>query len=177
MESNLSQQLESLIRQIAKDEFLLLMNIPSGTGSISSQSNTQSIPLNNIIFHKIGWLKGGKSLHLLYALFISYGFITCSPTLFKAHFLGSEANTERIVWLTHLKFLVYIFDRLMAVKFIPENRNFHQLIAENFLDKKGKMLKRGSLRSSLNEVRSSKMDQTIEDLLTQLINPTTNYNQ
>jgi hypothetical protein len=169
MEKNFAQQFERLIRQITRDELLLLINSSSCKGVIPLLNTFQAKPIKNKITSKLGWLKGEKSLLLFYNLLFSYGFISCGYDSFKPNFLGSDTNTESIVWIAPIKHLVYIFDRLMADKFIPENRNIHLLLSEHFLDKKGEMLGRGSLRTSLNNVRSSKKNQAIEDLLDKLL--------
>jgi len=165
MDSNLSQQLFSILRQIAREEFILLINEQTETGISIPQIQYPQIPTQTIITSKIGWLKGNNSLLRLYETILTHGFIACDFETFRAHFIGTEITTEFIAWHSDITQLVYLFNQLKEEGFIPKHKNPHKLLEEHFLNRQGNHLNSRSLRSSLNNVRNNKPIKIIENII------------
>lgn len=156
------------IRQIIQEEFLLLITKRSKSNLENSHYFGSEIPKRLTISSKIGWLKDASILLRLYTYLISHGFIACDFEFFKAHFIHNKGTSEPIIWLSNTNRLVYLFDQLFLEKFIPELKNVHQLLKEHFVDKRGKKLKNGCLRSSLNQIRNNNRMKIIDDIIVQL---------
>jgi hypothetical protein len=168
MELELSRQLENIIRQITRNEIDMkdagynVRNVTRGY-----KLNVFTAPTKNIA-NNIGWLKPEPVFKRLYDQLLSNGFIACTCESFKKHFLGTGEPSEKLIWHTETKLLVYLFDQLTLGKFIPKHRNFHLLLSNHFLDVRNRILKNGTLRSSLNQVRNNKRILIIESIVNEL---------
>lgn len=165
MDSKLSDQLFSVLRQIAREEFILLINEQSNNGLNIPHIHSSQIPTLKITTSKFGWIKENNSLLKLYEILLNHGFITCDFEAFRSHFIGTEITTEYIGWHSEITQLVYLFNQLQVEAFIPKHKNPHLLLQEHFLNKHGNNLKNKSLRSSLNNVRNNKPIKIIENII------------
>lgn len=159
---------EENIRQIARDEFISLLQKQTENGLNSEPFSSSILSKQTPINSKIGWLKGEGTLLKFYNLLIAHGYIACDFEIFRFHFIEGKGIIEPVMWLSYTKRLVYLFDLLSSYKFIPECTTVHQLLKEHFVDRQGQKLKNGSLRSSLNQVRNDKRIQIIENIILQL---------
>jgi hypothetical protein len=155
MQENLSHQLHSLLRQLIKEEIEIYMK------NEGSPSESASVILSKpaCIF---GWRKPKEKLNKLYSELLSRGFIGCSYDAFEAIFLGKP---EPINWLSTLRNLVYIFNRLVYMDAIHKKDNFHLLLAQNFLNKYNQKLNTDTLKTTLSRTISDPPENDLEKII------------
>ncbi len=152
MKQNLSQQLENIIRLIARNEVNLIL-------------------MKAISISKIGWLKSEISLKLFFTLLIRNKLIACEWHFFKSHFTDNDIINGNIVWKSNLNELVILFQYLRDNNIIPTVPNHHQLLQEHFLDRYGNRLKPMSLRVLLEKgISTPEREVIIENIITELNN-------
>ena len=152
MQENYSNPIDALLRQLVKEEvesYLSKLTFPDGSISIKS-------------FEIFGWRKPREKLKKFYNELLSRGFIGCQYESFEAIFLG---NPEPINWLSSTKNLVYIFNRLVYFDIIYKKKNFHLLLAQNFLDKHNQKLNTDSLKTTLCRVISVHSGGDLDDII------------
>jgi hypothetical protein len=155
MQENLSYQLQILLRQIVKEEIEIYMKNEGFL--LASTSITLSPPA--CIF---GWQKPKEKLNKLYSELLSRGFIGCSYDAFEAIFLGKP---EPINWLSTLRNLVYIFNRLVYTGAISKKDNFHLLLAQNFLNKYNQKLNTDTLKTTLSRTLNDPPENDLEKII------------
>jgi hypothetical protein len=168
MDPKLAIQLESVIRQIVREEVALLMSNQSAFDRPGTEIQCSGdIPME-VISNKIGWLKGEKALIKFHETLISYGFLVCKFEFFKMHFIGTQIPVKKINWNTHTKRLIYLFDQLIAYKYIPDNDEPHNLLRMHFIDVRGNDLVNERLRTSLNDIRNNKPIKIIDNIISEI---------
>lgn len=121
----------------------------------------------------IGWLKNEKALEVLYNLLKKNEYIICDFEYFNNLFYGKSSQQDKIVWQANLNELVYLIARLREEGIIPQHKNPHVLLKENFIDKYNKPLKPGSLRSLLEKgIRNSKRIALLDNIINNLLSDT-----
>ena len=124
-----------------------------------------SIP-ESLIIKKIGWLKGETTLNAFYNSLIKHKFISCNFELFRIHFEGTEQPKAKTIWQANLNELAFLFSRLREEGIIPLCKNPHLLLQEIFLDKYGKPIKAGSLRTLLEKgISNGKRKEVIDKII------------
>lgn len=157
MENNTLQLLSENFRKILREEINAMFNERFENG-IPFQKVTPDIPIPTSINNsKLGWPKSEEILIVLFNLLSAYTFISCDLEVFKSHFIGKGHILECIQWHTNANRLVYLFAQLMETGFIQEFTNHHVILSNHFIDKNGKRFNPKTLRSLLNQARTSRM--------------------
>ncbi|HKR04785.1 MAG TPA: hypothetical protein VJY62_09115 [Bacteroidia bacterium] len=151
MQEDLSHQLHNLLRQIVKEEIENYMKSSSDSAIIEYKPAC--------IF---GWRKTEEKLNKFHTELLSRGFIACSYETFEAIFLGTP---EPINWLSTLRNLVYIFNRLVYIDAINKKENFHLLLAQNFLNKYNQKLNTNTLKTTLSRTISDPPENDLEKII------------
>ena len=170
MNLNYAKQFDAYIRQIARDE----MQLQLSTQLIQKSSNTQKLYSTNIIRTPqtalFGWRRDKRILPELHDLIYNSAFITCGVDDFINHFYGSSENLKPITWFSQINMLALLTNLLMGSTFINDVNDIHVLTANHFIDKEGKKISAGNLRSSLSKIsHDSKGFKIIDDIIKKLI--------
>lgn len=71
---------------------------------------------------------------------------------FEPYFIKNGVTARKMKWRKDTYVLVYLFDKFWN-KTVYSKKGLYGMLMENFLDKKGKVLKYGDLRSLLNKYK------------------------
>jgi hypothetical protein len=154
MQNENVNQLDHALRQLIREEIQLYFRD-------SDESDIKKIP-RNLSVSIFGWRKSKEKLKRFYYELLSRGFINSSYEDFEPIFLG---NPKPIYWLSSLKNLVYIFDRLIFIDAINKKENFHVLLVRNFLNGKNQHLNANTLKSTLNRIKNGKTSKELDTII------------
>lgn len=152
--------------------------------ALVEQVNTDPTPLKELLINllestpksdyiNIAWLKNEKALEILHNLLKKNEYIICDFEYFKNLFYGKSSQQDKIAWQANLNELVYLIARLREEGIIPQHKNPHVLLKENFVDKYNKPLKPSSLRSLLEKgIRNLKRIALLDNIINNLLSDT-----
>ena len=167
MKLSFAEKLENIMRCIVREEVKLLLIKSDECKKID---NIFTVNINKkVASNKIGWLSGNSVLQKFHTLLNSYGYLSCSFETFQSHFSENEISSEKLIWHSNINRLVYLFNQLAVLKHIPEPLHPHGILTIHFLNKNGGELKPNSLRSSLEQIRNSRMNE-VKEIITELGN-------
>jgi hypothetical protein len=124
----------------------------------------------NLAIYKIGWLKKDFTLKKFCDLLNKQELINFDFEFFKLHFKGTDHPISRITWQSNLNELVYLFSRLRDEEIILKHKTPHLQLQDHFLDKYGKPIKAGSLRTLLEKgIRDGKKAEIIDRIVNDIL--------
>ena len=146
-------KITTLKKHNLKENDLFLFNHPSNTS-------------------KIGWIKKNSLLIALRKLLFAYGLIECEYEPFRKHFFGKfTGKISYVIWLGDITQLVYMFDKLIMEKYIPNHSNRrHIILKEHFCDRYGSTLDNKSMRTLLSKMSNQSIGCSIIDEIFDRIN-------
>jgi len=173
MKLNLSQQLERQIRQIARDEFNLL--IYNRSGKIKDLYQQHS-PVNyyKVNIKRMGWRLSFEKFEIFWKLLIKFGLIDCKYEVFREHFFGTGVISDKIVWYGTDNRITFFINDLMDKEIIPVHDKPFVLICNHFrsIDKEfdpEKLRKNNS--KGVAESKFDQFNQLLKEIKVQLALP------